>query len=154
TMDNTIDEDKVRRLDAYLATLHAGERPERGGLADLAPFLDCLDSLEDMAQHSALDDHVETDESAAADPWTARTIGKYELLEEIGRGGMGVVFKARQTAPERVVALKMILVNHLASPEHLRRFQAEIKAAARLNHPNVVPLFETGEWNGLPFFSM
>ncbi|MFO0966762.1 MAG: serine/threonine-protein kinase [Gemmataceae bacterium] len=158
-MDDSFDDDRVRRLDAYLATLHAGDSPDHAAFADVAPFLDCLDGLEDLARHSNLDDgatepRVSPSGDPAVDPWATRAVGKYELLEEVGRGGMGVVFKARQTDPERIVALKMILVNHLASPDHVRRFQAEIRAAARLQHPNVVPLFETGEWNGLPFFSM
>ncbi len=81
-------------------------------------------------------------------------LGKFKLLKEIGRGGMGIVFKAREMETGRVVALKMILVNHLASAEHLRRFKAEMNAAAQLVHRHIVPLYETGEWNGLPYFSM
>jgi tetratricopeptide (TPR) repeat protein len=78
----------------------------------------------------------------------------YEIVGELGRGGMGVVFQARQTALNRLVALKMIRRGDRASPEDLARFRREAEAVARLRHPNIVQIFEVGEHGGLAYFSL
>jgi tetratricopeptide (TPR) repeat protein/tRNA A-37 threonylcarbamoyl transferase component Bud32 len=82
-------------------------------------------------------------------------LGNYEILEEIGRGGMGVIYRARQRHSRRIVAVKRVLSYHADSRETLARFRREAQAAASLDHPNILPIFEVSESeDGLPFFSM
>ena len=142
------DQQEFAALEEYLQGLQAGESIRRDALLrerpDLASALACLEALERLAPPRA-------SEGPAEPP---RDFGPYELLEEIGRGGMGVVYKARQKSLDRIVAIKMILASHLASAEHIRRFRIEARAAARLSHPNIVHIHEVGQLHGQHYFAM
>jgi hypothetical protein len=96
----------------------------------------------------------EAGSAALQAPEVGPEFGRYELLGEVGRGGMGVVYKARHKDLDRLVAIKMILSSHLATPAQVERFYAEARAAARLRHPHVVGIHEVGETGGQHYFAM
>lgn len=161
-------------LVSCLEALQRGEAIDREQLASDHPdyaeaiqqFLDDQDLLEQATLQFIPDDlpkdnsdHVQTiangsDTTAFSAGETVQYIGDYEILEEIARGGMGVIFKARQRSLKRVVALKMILAGQLASPAEVERFHLEARAAGRLKHPNIVPIHEVGEHRGHHYFTM
>jgi serine/threonine-protein kinase len=94
------------------------------------------------------------EDAQTADEWFPRDFGKFRLLAKLGRGGMGVVYKAQEVWSDRTVALKVVRAGAHAAPEELARFQVEARAVARLNHPNVVPMYEAGTHDGLPYYTM
>ncbi len=158
--DSPIDAEAMDLLDAFLAQLQAGERPSRELLLaehpELASALDCLEALEVLAPPVEKDPTL-ADCGADTTPGfeeLPRDFGPYVLLREIGRGGMGVVYEAQQKGLDRAVAVKMILAGNLASPEAVRRFQAEARAAARLRHSNIVHIHDVGQLHGQDYFAM
>src|SRR6516165_4833530 len=170
-------------LAAYLEALDAGWAPDRRAFLDrypslrselegffaakdevdslAEPFRSCVPTPSASGAHPGNGPATVSEATVGADdtatPATAeppRSFGDYELLEEIARGGMGVVYKAQQRSLNRIVALKMILSGQLASPADVQRFRNEAEAAALMDHPNIVPIYEVGEHAGQHFFSM
>ncbi|HMF13724.1 MAG TPA: serine/threonine-protein kinase [Gemmataceae bacterium] len=160
-------------LHAYLQAVDAGRPPDREAVlqqhpefaSELEAFFGNQDVVSQLARGmtesvvpALRGVEVSTptlgEPSAPAPGTQVRYFGDYELLEEIARGGMGVVYKARQVSLNRSVALKMILTGQFASAADVQRFQSEAEAAANLDHPHIVPIYEIGEHEGQHYFSM
>ncbi len=171
TGDSAREERVNQIIAAYLKSVEEGPSPDRQELLarhpDLTEELSAFFADHDRFQRAAAplqaaaelaeadDSTLDHGGSRSAGPGTmVRYFGDYELLEEIARGGMGVVYRARQTSLNREVALKMILAGQLASVEDVKRFHTEAEAAANLQHPNIVAIHEVGEHEGQHYFSM
>lgn len=152
-------------LEHLLAEAHAGRWPDIEAVVrqhpDLGPELRELwatmmvaENLAELSRHEEEERTIVPAGRSNGDEPPGREFGDYELLQELGRGGMGVVYRARQKSLNRIVALKMILGGELASPADVSRFRSEAEAAAKLNHPHIVPVYEVGERDGRPYFSM
>lgn len=151
-------------VDQLTQALHAGEAPDVDGLAARHPEI--ADELRELWATMAVAQCCFRAEASAPstasvavpmrtdDAVTPTFVGEFELLSELGSGGMGVVYQARHRGLDRVVALKMVRQGAHASPAELVRFREEAVSAARLNHPHVVPVYEVGEHHGQPFFTM
>ncbi len=175
--------DRQRRLEevlvAYLEAVESGAEPNQQELLgrhpefadELAEFIAGRHQVDELA--APIREAVQPGDSDQAPPSDAPTtgaetgppggagigtrvryFGDYELLEEIARGGMGVIYRARQTNLKRIVALKMILAGQLAGEQDVQRFHAEAEAAAKLDHPGIVPIYEVGVHEGQHYFSM
>jgi serine/threonine-protein kinase len=156
----------------YVQQVEAGHVPDREALLAQHPelaerlraFFADFDRLDRQAAELRLSADPNRTTDQAAPPGAdvtglaglprVRYFGDYELLEVIARGGMGVVYKARQVSLNRLVALKMILKGELATPRDVARFRAEAEAAANLDHPHIVPIYEVGEHDGQQYYAM
>jgi serine/threonine protein kinase len=152
--DSSAQEQRVNEaIAAYLEAVDAGHAPDP--VEFITKHRDVSDELKMFfADHDQFERLTGPRQASNDLGSTIRSFGDYELLEEIGRGGMGIVYRARQIGLNRIVALKMILAGQLASQENLQRFQLEAEAAASLDHPGIVPVYEVGEHNGQQYFSM
>jgi WD40 repeat protein len=167
--DKSLNPEQRRRLDEVLAecleAIEADREPGRAELAARHPDLagELNEFFDNHARMAALahrggvgpETRAETGPPAPAAGAPPGGFGDYEILREVARGGMGVVYRARQKSLGREVALKMLLPGPAAAAPHaLRRFRIEAEAAAHLDHPNIVPIYEVGEIDGQPYFTM
>jgi hypothetical protein len=146
--------------DEFVEAFRRGQRPSVEEFARRYP--EHADKIREILPALVLMEKVKPSEAlgqqdpakAPADAAPLQQLGDYQILREIGRGGMGVVYEAQQLSLGRHVALKVLPSHALLDPRHLSRFRREAKAAARLHHTNIVPVFGVGEQDGLHYYVM
>jgi serine/threonine protein kinase/tetratricopeptide (TPR) repeat protein len=156
---NAEDPRVVQAMEAYLAALEAGRPPDRqtflGKHAEIASVLaECLDGLQFVHAATPRLQPLESATAAAADALRVAPLGDFQILREIGRGGMGVVYEAIQISLGRRVALKVLPFASTLDAKQLQRFKNEAQAAAHLHHTNIVPVFATGSDRGVHYYAM
>jgi len=163
TIDSDAHDNEVDRIiAAYLQQVDAGVKPDRQALLKEHPQFDTelrefFDDLERFTASPNAAPPVSTDKPATASDSKLpklRYFGEYELIREIARGGMGVVYEARQKSLKRTAAVKMIIGGVLASEEDVQRIRTEAQAAVGLQHPNIVSIHEVGVCQNQRYFSM
>jgi len=144
--------ERFRRGERPALSEYTRQYPELGGeIRDLFP---ALVMLEDVRPPTAADPGKKGDAAISAGGKKLERLGDFRILREVGRGGMGIVYEAEQESLGRHVALKVLPSHTLLDPRHLLRFQREARAAARLHHTNIVPVFGVGEHDGLHYYVM
>lgn len=149
---------QAEQLDQYLSALQAGDQNRCQALLSAHPelrqYVSCLDGLHALQDNEKTLPSKQQPSSSPSSVLLGTQFGKYHLEAELGRGGMGIVFQARQLDLQRKVALKMILHGPLASASEIDRFTREARAVAHLQHPHIVQVYEVGEHAGQHFLAM
>ena len=154
TSDDDIDERLGTLMDEFVSRNREGEYPSITEFTERYPELE--DEIRKLFPALAMLEGAKEDlsEGTDADKVPLTRLGEYQIIREIGRGGMGVVYEAEQESLERRVALKILPHSAFLDKRHRQRFQREAKAAAQLHHTNIVPVFSVGEHDGVHFFAM
>ncbi|HQX51527.1 MAG TPA: protein kinase [Planctomycetaceae bacterium] len=158
-----IDESRDNFIDAiaedFVARYRLGERPSLAEYEERHPEL--ADEIRELFPALVMMEQARSQDADLTSEWTSakndlhpKQLGEYRILREVGRGGMGIVYEAVQESLGRHVALKLLPSQAMLNPKHALRFQREARAAARLHHPNIVPVFGIGEADGISFYAM